>query len=280
MRKFLLVGATLVVGVVCQPHALNLVQLCPFQAHLLLHALYCPCTVAVLPLHFSCIALLSPSLSFWCFCAFSLHSPFAFVLPKCRRTGQFICWRLSHSLPWCSAYRDVDESEQEFMGSKLVVSFANPAKHYDTHAIRPQSTGVGSALVGGLNSKAGLRGNTGSASSLLAGHSGLASGSKPGFNDRLSPAGFSTRGRSAAFGWLDRSIMTSWKARNQHSQDLVMPPGNFGAAGQLGAGAMGFNNDDMAVRLQQQTMQMQQVLFCSLTLLICCLPHCRASGIC
>lgn len=35
--------------------------------------------------------------------------------------------------------------------------------------------------------------------------------------------------------------------------------GAFGGAGQLGAGGMGFNNDDMAVRLQQQTMQMQQV---------------------
>jgi len=35
--------------------------------------------------------------------------------------------------------------------------------------------------------------------------------------------------------------------------------GSFGGAGQLGAGGMGFNNDDMAARLQQQTMQMQQV---------------------
>ena len=38
-----------------------------------------------------------------------------------------------------------------------------------------------------------------------------------------------------------------------------MLAGNFNAAGQLGAGALGFSNDDMAVRLQQQTMQMQQV---------------------
>ena len=29
--------------------------------------------------------------------------------------------------------------------------------------------------------------------------------------------------------------------------------------GSLGAGSIGFNNDEMAVRLQQQTMQMQQV---------------------
>ena len=35
--------------------------------------------------------------------------------------------------------------------------------------------------------------------------------------------------------------------------------GSFGGAGQLGVGGMGFNNDDMAARLQQQTMQMQQV---------------------
>ena len=35
--------------------------------------------------------------------------------------------------------------------------------------------------------------------------------------------------------------------------------GNFNAAGQLGAVSVGFNNDDMAVRLQQQAMQMQQV---------------------
>lgn len=38
--------------------------------------------------------------------------------------------------------------------------------------------------------------------------------------------------------------------------------GNFNAAGQLGAASIGFNNDDMAVRLQQQTMQMQQVCTC------------------
>lgn len=41
---------------------------------------------------------------------------------------------------------------------------------------------------------------------------------------------------------------------------LSCAAGNFNAAGQLGAGPIGFNNDDMAVRLQQQTMQMQQVL--------------------
>ena len=75
------------------------------------------------------------------------------------------------------------------MGSKLVVSFANPAKHYDTHAIRPQSNGMASSLPGGLNGKVGLRGNTGGASSLLAGRAGLANGSKPGFGDRLSPTG-------------------------------------------------------------------------------------------
>ena len=33
------------------------------------------------------------------------------------------------------------------MGNKLVVSFANPAKHYDTHAIRPQNNGMSFASV-------------------------------------------------------------------------------------------------------------------------------------
>ena len=39
----------------------------------------------------------------------------------------------------------------------------------------------------------------------------------------------------------------------------IRPLGSFGGGGQLGTGGMGFNNDDMAARLQQQTMQMQQV---------------------
>lgn len=73
------------------------------------------------------------------------------------------------------------------MGSKLVVSFANPAKHYDNHAIRPQSNGMGSALVGGANGKLGLRANSGAGSGLLTGCTGL--GSKAGFSDRLSPIG-------------------------------------------------------------------------------------------
>lgn len=94
----------------------------------------------------------------------------------------------------CSAYRDVDESEQDFMGSKLVVSFANPAKHYDNHAIRPQSNGLGTALVG-ANGKLGVRANSGAASGLLTGRTGL--GNKAGFSNRLSPIGSfpNTRGR-------------------------------------------------------------------------------------
>ena len=87
---------------------------------------------------------------------------------------------------FCSAYRDVDESEQDFMGSKLVVSFANPAKHYDNHAIRPQSNGLGTA-VAGVNGKLGVRANSGAASGLITGRTGL--GSKAGFSDRLSPIG-------------------------------------------------------------------------------------------
>lgn len=73
------------------------------------------------------------------------------------------------------------------MGSKLVVSFANPAKHYDNHAIRPQNSSSGPALVGGANGKLGLRANSGAASGLPTGRSGL--GNKSGFNDRLSPTG-------------------------------------------------------------------------------------------
>lgn len=104
----------------------------------------------------------------------------------------------------CSAYRDVDESEQDFMGSKLVVSFANPAKHYDNHAIRPQNNGSGSALVGGTNGKLGLRGNSGAASGLLTGRSGL--GSKSGFNDRLSPTGPFPNARGRCYGSLRLSL--------------------------------------------------------------------------
>lgn len=84
------------------------------------------------------------------------------------------------------------------MGSKLVVSFANPAKHYDNHAIRPQNNGSGSALVGGNNGKLGLRGNSGAASGLLTGRSGL--GSKSGFNDRLSPTGPFPNARGRCYG--------------------------------------------------------------------------------
>ena len=96
----------------------------------------------------------------------------------------------------CSAYRDVDESEQDFMGSKLVVSFANPAKHYDNHAIRPQNNGGGSALAGG--GKLGLRANNGAASGLLTGRTGM--GGKPGFNDRLSPTGSFANARGRCCG--------------------------------------------------------------------------------
>lgn len=73
------------------------------------------------------------------------------------------------------------------MGSKLVVSFANPAKHYETHGIRPQSTGMNVAMVGGANAKLGLRGNGALASGLLAGRPGM-NGSKTGFGGRLSPS--------------------------------------------------------------------------------------------
>ena len=86
------------------------------------------------------------------------------------------------------------------MGSKLVVSFANPAKHYDNHAIRPQNNGLGSALASGANGKLGLRANIGAASGLLTGRSG----NKPGFNDRLSPTGSfaSARGGCCGSVWL------------------------------------------------------------------------------
>jgi len=73
------------------------------------------------------------------------------------------------------------------MGSKLVVSFANPAKHYDTHAIRPQSTGMNIAMVGGANGKLGLRGSGALASGVLAGRTGI-NGNKVGFGGRLSPS--------------------------------------------------------------------------------------------
>ncbi len=72
------------------------------------------------------------------------------------------------------------------MGSKLVVSFANPAKHYDTHAIRSPNS-MNSAIVGGTNGKSGLRSNGGLASGLLAGRTGM-NGNKPGFGGRLSPS--------------------------------------------------------------------------------------------
>lgn len=109
---------------------------------------------------------------------------------------------LKQTFGCCSAYRDVDESEQDFMGSKLVVSFANPAKHYDNHAIRPQNNGSGSALAGGANGKLGLRANIGAAGGLLTGRSGL--GNKPGFNDRLSPTGSFANARGGCCGsvWL------------------------------------------------------------------------------
>ena len=73
------------------------------------------------------------------------------------------------------------------MGSKLVVSFANPAKHYDTHAIRPQSTGMNVAMVGGANGKLVLRGSGALASGILAGRTGT-NGNKVGFGGRLSPS--------------------------------------------------------------------------------------------
>ncbi len=73
------------------------------------------------------------------------------------------------------------------MGSKLVVSFANPAKHYDTHAIRPHSTGMNVAMVGGANGKLGLRGSGALASGMLAGRAGT-NANKVGFGGRLSPS--------------------------------------------------------------------------------------------
>ena len=84
------------------------------------------------------------------------------------------------------------------MGSKLVVSFANPAKHYDNHAIRSQNNGSGSAFVGGASGKVGLRVNSGAASGLLTGRSGL--GNKPGFSDRLSPTGSFANARGGCCG--------------------------------------------------------------------------------
>ncbi len=63
------------------------------------------------------------------------------------------------------------------------------------------------------------------------------------------------------------SAVLFWPAKLYTLDDISFRPlslcigavGSFGGAGQLGAGGMGFNNDDMAARLQQQTMQMQQV---------------------
>lgn len=153
------------------------------------------------------------------------------------------------------------------MGSKLVVSFANPAKHYETHGIRPQSTGMNVAMVGGANAKLGLRGNGALASGLLAGRPGM-NGSKTGFGGRLSPSqpSFANgQGQSQLF-HLNVGVELTEICRCPVNLHVSLEAdfghaasGSFGGAGQLGAGGMGFNNDDMAARLQQQTMQMQQV---------------------
>ncbi|DBB09979.1 hypothetical protein WJX82_004569 [Trebouxia sp. C0006] len=153
-------------------------------------------------------------------------------LPRNKQTGNskgFAFVEFRQSIFADAAYRAVDETDQDFMGSKLVVSFANPAKHYDTHAIRPHSTGMNVAMVGGANGKLGLRGSGALASGMLAGRAGT-NANKVGFGGRLSPS----------------------------QSSFANGQGSFGGAGQLGTGGMGFNNDDMAARLQQQTMQMQQ----------------------
>lgn len=83
----------------------------------------------------------------------------------------------------CRAYRVVDETDQDFMGSKLVVSFANPAKHYDTHAVRPQNN-----LISSLNSAAANKsvGQASPAGNMLAQRTNLLVG-KPGFGGRTTP---------------------------------------------------------------------------------------------
>ena len=83
----------------------------------------------------------------------------------------------------CRAYRVVDETDQDFMGSKLVVSFANPAKHYDAHAVRPQSN-----FNSSLNSAAAnkLVGQASPAGNMLAQRASLLAG-KPGFGGRTTP---------------------------------------------------------------------------------------------
>ena len=86
----------------------------------------------------------------------------------------------------CRAYRVVDETDQDFMGSKLVVSFANPAKHYDTHAIRPQGT-FNSNLNGVATKAAGQASPAGMAGNMLAQRSNLLPG-KPGFGGRANPS--------------------------------------------------------------------------------------------
>lgn len=72
------------------------------------------------------------------------------------------------------------------MGSKLVVSFANPAKHYDTHAIRPQGN-FNSTLNGVATKVAGQASPAGMAGNMLAQRSGLLPG-KPGFGGRANPS--------------------------------------------------------------------------------------------
>lgn len=82
------------------------------------------------------------------------------------------------------AYRAVEETDQEFMGSKLVVSFANPAKHYDTHPIRPQNN---SSLNGPANSKLTGAASAGATGHVLAQRTALLAG-KPGFGGRVNPS--------------------------------------------------------------------------------------------
>ena len=55
-----------------------------------------------------------------------------------------------------------------------------------------------------------------------------------------------------------QSCMNNLGSETQ-AKSCHMSTGSFGGNGQLATGSMGFSGDDMATRLQQQTMQMQQV---------------------
>lgn len=93
----------------------------------------------------------------------------------------------------CRAYRAVDETDQEFMGSKLVVSFANPAKHYDTHAIRPQTNFTPNNSNPATSKLAG-QASANAAGHMLAQRTALLAG-KPGFGGRINPSQAFAAGR-------------------------------------------------------------------------------------